>query len=331
MKKLLGLLLLALLPASAFAADATLPPDWAYWAYMVAPPGEDARLSDPTVFTREGSDLALTQAVIQNPFTPPDWYPDEHPPKPTVVEFGRRPDVQPCMRCHLPNGGGHPESAYIAGLPAGYIVQQMHDFASGARHGLGQGSAARSSAMTTIAPAATDEEIAAAAAYYSNLPPVKWTRVVEAEMVPESYLPPGTVQRHVVPGGGMEPIGLRIVEVPEDTVGASIRDSHTSFVAYVPPGSIARGRELATTGGGGKTIQCAICHGEGLKGLGNVPPIAGRSPAYMTRQIIDIKSGVRNGPSASLMHAVVENLEQEDIINLVAYVSSLDPRSEGAQ
>jgi cytochrome c553 len=326
MKKRLGLLFVALLPASVFAAEDVLPPDWAYWAYMVAPPGTDARLADPTVFTREGSNLALTQAVIQAPFTPPDWYPNEHPPLPDVVEHGRRPDVQPCMRCHLPNGGGHPESAYIAGLPSGYIVQQMRDFASGARHGLGRGNAARSSAMTTIAGAASDEEVMAAAEYYSSIPPVKWTRVVETAMVPETYLPEGTVMRYPVPGGGMEPIGPRVVEVPENSVGASIRDAHTSFIAYVPPGSIERGRELATTGGGGKTVQCAICHGEGLLGIGNVPPIAGRSPAYMIRQLVDIKTGVRNGPSAALMRNVVENLEQEDMINLVAYAASLDPR-----
>lgn len=326
MKTIRGVILFVLFPASLLAADSKLPPSWAYWAYMVASPGADERLTDPTVYTREGSDLALTQAVIQSPFTPPDWYPSEHPPKPSVVEFGRQPAVQPCMRCHLPNGGGHPESAYVAGLPAAYIIQQMHDFASGARYGLGEGNAARSAAMVTIASAATEEEIVAAAEYYASVPAVKWTRVVEAEMVPVSYLPPGQNMRHPVPGGGMEPIGLRVVEVPENSVGASIRDSHTSFVAYVPPGSIERGRELATTGGAGKTVQCAICHGEGLQGLGTAPPIAGRSPAYMIRQLVDMQNRVRNGPSAVLMHSVVDNLEEEDMVNLVAYVASLDPR-----
>jgi cytochrome c553 len=115
------------------------------------------------------------------------------------------------------------------------------------------------------------------------------------------------------------------VEVPENNLGASIRDSHTSFVAYVPAGSIAKGRELATTGGGGKTVQCTICHGQGLKGLGSVPGIAGRSPAYIGRQLIDIQHGVRKGPQTALMTAVVANLNEADVLNLAAYAASLDP------
>ena len=321
MKKYLGLALIGVIPIAALAATAVEPPGW---AYMVATPGTDERLSDPTVYTRPGSDLATTQAVIQNPFSPPDWYPNEHPPLPRAVEFGRPPLVQACMRCHLPNGGGHPESAYLAGLSASYIIQQMRDFKSGARVGLGEGRAARSFNMVEIAGAATDEEIAAAAEYFAGLPPIKWTRVVEADVIPESYIPPGVVMRFVKPGGGTEPVGRRIVEVPENTLGADLRDSHTSFIAYVPVGSIAKGRELVTTGGG-KTFQCAICHGPGLQGLADVPSIAGRSPAYMARQLVDIKHGVRAGSAAALMNAVVENLTEEDMMNIVAYVASLDP------
>ncbi len=227
------------------------------------------------------------------------------------------------MRCHLPNGGGHPESGYIAALPAEYFIQQMRDFASGARAGMG--SAPRSAAMIRFATEMTDEEIVAAAEYYASLPPVKWTRVIEANTVPVSYLPDGTNMRHVLPDGGTEPIGLRVVEVPEDSLGASLRDSHASFIAYVPEGAIAAGEALATTGGGGTTVACAICHGEGLRGLGAVPPIAGRSPAYMMRQLVDFQHRTRNGPSAALMHGVVDNLSEEDMVNLVSYVGSLDP------
>lgn len=61
MRKILGLSLVALFPLSAALAQPVDPPSW---AYMVAPPGTDARLSDPTVYTREGSELGLTQAVI---------------------------------------------------------------------------------------------------------------------------------------------------------------------------------------------------------------------------------------------------------------------------
>ena len=41
--------------------------------------------------------------------------------------------------------------------------------------------------------------------------------------------------------------------------------------------------------------MCATCHGQGLKGLGNVPPLAGRSPTYTVRQLYDFQSGARAG------------------------------------
>jgi len=242
-----------------------------------------------------------------------------------VVEFGRRPLVQACIRCHLPNGGGHPESAGIAALPVNYIIRQMHDFKNGDRKSLGEGSASRAFNMINIVGDMTGEEIAEAAAYFANLPQPDWIEVIEAETVPATYLPPANTMRHVKPEGGTEPIGQRIVEIPEDRTGAEIRDSHASFIAYVPPGSIARGEQLAATGGGGKTIQCAICHGAGLKGLGDVPGIAGRSPVYMVRQIVDIQHGARKGASAALMQSVVANLTVDDMIALAAYVGSLDP------
>jgi hypothetical protein len=56
--------------------------------------------------------------------------------------------------------------------------------------------------------------------------------------------------------GDQEPIGQRIVEVPEDAEQFVSRDTRARFVAYVPVGSIKRGQELATTGGGGRTLPC---------------------------------------------------------------------------
>ena len=35
-----------------------------------------------------------------------------------------------------------------------------------------------------------------------------------------------------------------------------MHDSRSHFIAYVPPGSIEHGRQLATTGGSGKTAPC---------------------------------------------------------------------------
>jgi hypothetical protein len=64
----------------------------------------------------------------------------------------------------------------------------------------------------------------------------------------------------------------RIIEVPEDFERTELRDPSSGFVAYVPASSIKKGEALAKTGGNGKTIPCAACHGEGLKGMGDTFP-----------------------------------------------------------
>jgi cytochrome c553 len=113
--------------------------------------------------------------------------------------------------------------------------------------------------------------------------------------------------------------------VPQEEELAKARDPHSGFVAYVPPGSIAKGEQLATSGGNGKTVPCAICHGEGLKGLGEVPALASRDPMYLTRQLMDIKKGSRTGAWVTLMQQVVAKLDTDDIIALAAYAASRQP------
>ena len=307
-----------LLAAAAHAADGVQLP---VWAYPVMDAGRDRGPDDGTIYTREGSTLRPTQTQINDAFAPPDWYPNDHPPMPEVVAHGRRPLVRACGQCHMPHGLGHPESANLAGLSADYIFQQMKDYQTGARKSLVP---ARSNSMIEIAGASTDEEIRIAAEYFANLPRKKWNRLVEAAMVPVTFVGAGNM-RHAEPNGGMEPIGNRIIEIPEDSHGAELRDGRSPFIAYVPPGSIAKGQELAMTGGGGKTIPCGICHGPDFRGLADVPGLAGRSPVYMVRQMMDIKHGARAGTKVALMKAVVANLSEDDMLVLAAYMGSLDP------
>ena len=290
------------------------------WAYPLMYEGRGHGPDDGTLLSVPGSDLQRTQTQIDDPFNPPDWYPDEHPPMPQVVSHGRPPNVRACGQCHLLHGMGHPESSIMAGLPVNYVIRQMQDYKSGDRTSLYR----RHNSMLLSATHATEEEVRAAAEYYVGIEPVKWVTVIEAETVPETYVGPGNM-RHAEPNGSMEPIGQRIIEIPEDSHRAERRDPHSPFIAYVPPGSIEAGLELATTGSSGRTIQCFICHGNDLTGLGDVPGIAGMSPIYVARQLWDIKYGTRTGTSAALMLAVVANLTYDDVIALSAYVASLDP------
>jgi cytochrome c553 len=112
--------------------------------------------------------------------------------------------------------------------------------------------------------------------------------------------------RVALPGGGFQPIGNRIVELPEDDAAAIARDPRSGFVAYVPKGSIARGRAIVTDAGGNAT-PCTACHDADLIGVAAIPAIAGRHPGYIARQLYFFQSGSRSGPSARISRWWVED------------------------
>jgi cytochrome c553 len=131
-----------------------------------------------------------------------------------------------------------------------------------------------------------------------------------------------------LPAAGNEkvPLGSRLIEMPDDPEDAQIlRNPHSPFTAYVPPGTLKKGEMLATTGGNGKTIRCDICHGPGLRGLDPVPAIAGRQASYLARQLYDMQIGARRGVWSPLMKDVVARLTEDDMMALAAYVTSLAP------
>jgi cytochrome c553 len=286
------------------------------WAYPVTPPPKALDAVKPVMLP--GSDKSYTQTQIDDGFNPPDWYPQDHAPMPDVVAHGRREtNARACALCHLTTGGGHPESAGISGLPVGYFIRQLIEFKSGARKG------PRATSMIPIAKGLNEDDFRAAAAYYQAIKAPVWYKVVEGDTVPKSYLGNGAM-RFPDSGGGSEPLGSRIIELPQNDLSAESRDPRTGFVAYVPAGSIRKGEEIVTTGGS-KTVSCAICHGADLKGLGEVPPITGRSPIYVFRQLNDIKIGARAGTWTPLMKGVVDRLEEADMIAIAGYLASKEP------
>jgi cytochrome c553 len=257
----------------------------------------------------------MTAAQVDDLFNTADWFPDLNAPRPAIVMKGRPPDAMACGVCHLLSGMGHPESADLAGLPVNYILTQMNDFKSGARKDPAR--------MNGIAAATTPDEWQQAAQWFSALKPLPWYKVIEADTVPKTYVANPGRMRLPSPDGGTEPIGMRIIVVPQDTARVLARDPRIGFIAYVPPGSVAKGEALVNTGGNGKTIACNICHGMGLKGLGDVPRLAGVHPTYLARQLYNFKSGASNGLSAVLMKPVAANLTDEDIVDIAAYITGL--------
>jgi cytochrome c553 len=265
-----------------------------------------------------GSSRSYTQDQIDDLANPPDWFPDEHAPMPRVVAHGAGGDILGCASCHLASGLGHPESANLAGVSAAYIQRQLSDFKAKLRMG---------EAMNDIARDLSDDDARQASEWFAALKPKVWQPVVETDRVPKTFINIH-LMRMPLPHGGEEPIGNRIIELPQDIARAESRDPHSGFVAYVPKGSLAKGKELVTTGGEGKTIQCAICHGPTLGGLAEVPAIAGHSPLYLFRQLYYFKDASRHGVMGALMKGVVAQMTQDDMLAIAAYVGSLPPGNE---
>jgi cytochrome c553 len=311
-----------------FAADG--PPAWAYGFPQPGAPaapaggGRGAGQAAPDTSPKHlpGSTLEFTLAQIRDGFGPADWFPGDHPTMPEIVAHGRRPEVRACALCHYPNGKGRAENAPIAGYPVAYFIQQMNDFKNGSRKSA-ETRKANTNIMIAIAKAMTDEEIKASAEYFGSMPWTPWIKVVETDMVPKTRIAGGLFL--ALEGSDKEPIGERIIEVPENTEASEIlRNPRSGFIAYAPPGSLKKG-EVLVNSGAGKTLACGSCHGSDLKGLGPVPGIAGRSPSYLVRQMYDMQTGARKGAWAPLMTKVVSQLSEEDMLQIAAYIASLKP------
>jgi cytochrome c553 len=296
------------------------------WAYAISPGTDPPPPADDGTQRRlKDSERSFKLDQIRNRFGPADWFPGEHPSMPPVVANGREPaGIWACSLCHYPNGKGRPENAGVAGLPKEYFIQQLHDFKNGLRTSADMRKP-NTPRMIAFAAAMTDAEIEQAAEYFGAMKWTPWIEVVEAESIPKTVLRGGMYLTLEGAAAGMEPLGKRIVETPRSAEQTEVlRNPHSDFIAYAPLGSVARGKALATTGGG-KTTQCTICHGESLSGLAVVPSLRGRSPSYLARQLADFKQGTRHGPWAPLMAQVLTKLDAEDILNLSAYLASLPP------
>jgi cytochrome c553 len=262
--------------------------------------------------------LRFSHSDVDDPYAAPNWGPGDGPAMPVVVATGNGPaGAWACSRCHMPNGSGRPNYGDLAGLNADYILRQVQAFKTGDRTG--------KLATLMLTPFAKTElvgeaDLIAVANYYAGLKPHKTVSVVEAAEVPRTINGPEGLW---IPKEGTVPLGKKVVMIPDDPDRAIARDPRATFTAYVPPGSIAKGKGLIT--GDQALIICAACHGPELKGEGDIPRLAGRYPAYIYRQLQDIKTGTRRGGGTAAMQEVVLELSDEEMLSVAAYVGSLDP------
>ncbi|HEY2823002.1 MAG TPA: c-type cytochrome [Candidatus Acidoferrum sp.] len=294
-------------------------PDWPYpkGAHEVSKP------DDGQIFHIPGSTKHYTDTEINRSTSTVDWFPELHPAPPAPVIQGKEGAYSACGQCHLIDGRGKPDTADLQGLPVAYFLQQLADMKDDKRHA----SVAHASLadMIPVAKSLDEPDEKLAADYFHSVKAGRSARVVETDSVPVTH--PGVHNVQMVDASGAkEPIGTRIIEVPEDVKRTMLRDATSGFIAYVPMGSVKRGELLAKTGGAGKTLPCGSCHGEGLRGNGDMfPPLAGRSPTATARQLYDFKSGTRDGRYAPIMKPVVARLTDQDIVDLMAYIASLQP------
>jgi cytochrome c553 len=320
------MLLGALAVYAASLASAQSLVDELAWAYAITPgTAPPPPVDDGTLHSLPGTDRRFTLDQIRNRMGPADWYPGDHPSMPPIVAVGRESaGIWACGLCHYPNGKGRPENASVVGLPKDYFIQQMYDFKNGLRESA-EPRKPNTPLMTAFAVAMTDEEIRAAADYFSAMRWTPWIEVIETDTVPKTRVLGGMHLKIEDKDAGTEPLGLRIVESPVNAEHTELlRNPRSGFYAYVPKGSVARGEALARGSKDG-VAACTICHGENLDGLAVVPGLRGRSPSYIARQLVDMKMGKRRGAWTPLMQPVVANLTAADILNLSAYLTSLQP------
>jgi cytochrome c553 len=292
------------------------------WAFPTAPAAAAPAPKPDSVVLRRvpRSTRTYTMRQVSNGFDIPDWFPQSHPPMPASVQYGVPPNARGCGYCHLPDGQGRPENGTLAGLPAEYTIRQVAAFRNGTR--LAANPASATNSMHTLAKAVADSDVVTAARYFEHLALTRRNRVVEVARVPKTRIE-GMLFAYGDPG--TEPLDGRLIEVPETFERHELRDPGVPYISYVPVGSIARGRSLATRGPAGAATSCVACHGPDLLGKDQVPPIAGRAPSNILRQLINFRTGARSDSASASMWPVVERLTVRDMVALAAYVGSRKP------
>jgi cytochrome c553 len=317
----LGLVGHALTAQTAPTAAPFVVPAWAFPTSPPPPKGTPPVVYDSvTPHSVPNSSRQYTKKQVANAFDIPDWFPRQHPAMPAPVQYGVRPDGRACGFCHLPDGQGRPENGTLAGLPVEYTVRQVRAMRDGTRgHANPTGTP---NPMTSVAKGFTDDEVRAAARYYARLRLTRRNVIREVAQVPTTRIA-GLL--YAFDGTGTEPLAGRLIEAPESIERHELRDPWVRYTTYVPVGSVARGRRLATRGPAGAATMCAACHGPQLLGVGDVPPIAGRAPSNLLRQLINFRTRARRDSTAAPMYAVVDSLTLDDMVALAAYVGSLPP------
>lgn len=289
------------------------------WAFPQFPPPSVLQAPRPhpqRLVHMAGSTRSYTEAQLDA--GAPDWFPQDHPAMPEIILHDHKP-TRHCAECHLVNGTGVPATAQLMGLPKAYILEQFAAFRAGQR---GAGGPRTTQDMAKEARDVNDADLQLAADYFSSLKFVPRTRVIETASVPKMRW--NFFVQVPDKSGTREPIGARIIETPVSFSDYQYNNDRTAYIAYVPPGSIARGAVIAAKGVRAAPA-CESCHGANLQGAGIIPPLTGRSPTYIVRELILFRTGQRSNPQAAAMRVEASQLGINDMVAVAAYAASRKP------
>ena len=232
-----------------------------------------------------------------------DWFPGDHPaPMPDIIAHGPKrlgDTARGCGSCHLPNGKGRPENAQPGGLPYTLHHSPARRFPSrfSAKRRLAQAEHVHDGESRDVDERRGD----------SRRRRLLLRREMEYALGARRRDRPRAKNTHCrepLHRGGeradrtnrwtdhRSPCGRR--------AGRALSQSSFGMGRLRSGREHREGKTLVTTGGTmmvgretipGKTTACAGCHGPDLMGTADVPPIAGRSPSYLARQLYDFSRG----------------------------------------
>ena len=85
----------------------------------------------------------------------------------------------------------------------------------------------------------------------------------------------------------------------------------------VAAGDVDEGQELYKK-------ECRACHGPTAKGVSSYPKLRGQTAEYLADKLTRYRKGEKFGPNTPLMAPRAKNLSDDDILNLSAFIVSLD-------
>ncbi len=83
----------------------------------------------------------------------------------------------------------------------------------------------------------------------------------------------------------------------------------------------------ADLGAGGERYgeNCVNCHGKTGRGMASFPALIGYEAAYIADRLRTYRAKEMVGPNSAIMMSLVEDLSDDEIDNLAAYISATFP------